>query len=334
MNIHMEEHVGRRKHWFALSTALYYGGKIACLSLFHDQETLNGFPYDQRSLYYALMQRKALLENLYRQEALSYDEWRLLYPESQLTDSRTFELGMIIALLHHLVLPPPINGWTTNSNPHNSGTSFSLLKLREYKDKLAKWENTVDISYEEFVTEWNTLCEILFGLGFNVSHLHPIWEAAQNDTFTFRREHRKEFHRAVKDAKIMFFRKTFHEIRVMYTRHLDNVVTIMSVVGFQRMEYLQNQALDLKDPLAELQQEFEHMSYNRYKTPLPFLHNAGILYNGIMENDRALDVEIEQHNRKVENEELKVKKKTKEDERNNERKRRSGSSMCKFYFMC
>lgn len=333
MNIYMDSHVSKRKHWFALSTALYYGGKISCLSIFHDQEALNGFPYDQRRLYHTLVQQRPLLESLYYQETISYDEWKVLYPDNQLTDSRNFELGMLIALLHHLVLPPPVNGWMNHPNPHDTGMSLSLLKLREYKDKLAKWENTSDISYEEFVAEWNTLCEILFGLGFNVSHLHPIWEAAQNDTFHFRREYKKEFHRALKDAKIMYFRKTLHELRIFYTRHLDNVVTIMSVVGYQQMEYLQNQALDLKDPLVELEREFDRLSHHRFKTPLNFLHSADVLYEQVVQNDLALDVEIEKHNRKTQKDEMKVRKKTNEDENNNNKRRNSvKASMCKFVF--
>lgn len=317
--IRMEKFVNSCKYWFSLVTALYYGGTIVCLSLFHD-ESASGLPRNRRQLYKALTRQKGFLHSLMKHGVLSLEEWDSIFTKEEETNSENFDLGLLMALLQALILPEPKNGWM-DPDPSDISYSAFLVKLRFLKDKLTMMKDPHDMSSSDFRYYWDELCEVLNALGFDVTKIYHLYRATKHETFHISSHHAYKFQHSLDTSKKIYIHKTLADLKSFYARHLSNVCTVLSVVKHSKIEKIEEECLKQKKPLAELENSLDHLRYSDYKHAQKFLTQCIKVHQAVKTNEDALDILIAKYNENVEKEEEKLRKRGNDDEDMKMRKR-------------
>ncbi|XP_063408745.1 uncharacterized protein LOC134692224 [Mytilus trossulus] len=107
------------------------------------------------------------LNDLRRKRVVNQAQWDLLFPCSGVTDSKTFDVTLMIALLRNLTtspLVPPINGYDKLPVSTETTPSSDLARIKHYRNFLAHLhDGKVDSSL--FTTAWNDISNAVFRLG-------------------------------------------------------------------------------------------------------------------------------------------------------------------------
>ncbi|XP_071146750.1 uncharacterized protein [Mytilus edulis] len=111
--------------------------------------------------------KKKKLNDLRVRRVINQAQWDLLFPSSGITDSKTFDVTLMISLLRNLTtlpLVPPINGYdylpvTTETTP-----ASDLARIKHYRNFLAHLhDGKVDGTL--FTTAWNDISNAVLRLG-------------------------------------------------------------------------------------------------------------------------------------------------------------------------
>lgn len=302
----MEKYLSRDRYWFSLTTALYYGGINACLQILHDPAVKNHLPSQPRELFLTLMKRKPFLYSLLKHGILHLDEWDLLFPESELTDSCKFDLGTILALLQAICLQAPKGGWI-NPDPDDHGISYFVVKLRHFKDKLGGYKQIELINQRTYAELWDELTEVLHNLNFRVANLDELHISNKDEIvkFKIKKQHRKLFHSAFTRAKMLYIWKKMNDTKEFYTKHLNNVSTVMSVVKYTKIESIFEEAMEIKKLVLHLEAIYDKEQHHDFKKFSKTISEIENVYNEIAKNDKILDSVIFSHNIEIDQEDSK-----------------------------
>ncbi|XP_052079002.1 uncharacterized protein LOC127717259 isoform X32 [Mytilus californianus] len=112
---------------------------------------------------------KATLNNLKRRKVINKKQWDLLFPTSGTTDSKTFDVTLMIALLRNLptsTLVPPVNGYDNLPVTTEAIPASDLARIKHYRNLLAHLHDS-KVDGTLFTTAWKDLSDAVLRLGGN-----------------------------------------------------------------------------------------------------------------------------------------------------------------------
>ena len=307
MAIEMEKWVNKNKFWFALVTALNYGGTNVCLSILHDDSISSSLPRDPKLLFRSLRKHKGFFYNMLKHGVISLNEYNLLFNSDEEVDSRQFDLGLIITLLQGLVLSEPNKGWL-HPDPEDTSVSAFIVQLRKFKDKINGMKVNAVMSENEFHDLWDELNEILHALFFDTALINEIYLTTTRDIFVFPPPFDQKFASAFNSCKHIYLLKVVTEVRELYDRHTENVTTVMTVVRNQKISKIYSDTLRLQKSIANMYRLYEDFMYFQTKDAAPMLTACEQLTLSIELNDESLDKVIAEYNSTLDAKEMLNKK--------------------------
>lgn len=142
-------------------------GRLGLLSVLHDPRISN-LPRDPSKLYLELAGNyKHILTDLRNSGILKKEQWELLFPNNQQTDSRKFDLALCKLLIMSCTkLPAPMNGWQKPLDVNDQSVAAFVVKMIELRSRIAYSEKK-GITENEYQNYWNDLEINLRGIGYN-----------------------------------------------------------------------------------------------------------------------------------------------------------------------
>ncbi|XP_076078825.1 E3 ubiquitin-protein ligase DZIP3-like [Mytilus galloprovincialis] len=110
---------------------------------------------------------KQKLNDLSRKRVIDKAQWDLLFPTSGITDSNTFDVTLMIALLRNLTtLTSPIQGYDKLPGAVETTPASDLARIKHYRNSLAHL-NDAKVDGTLFNTAWKDISDAVFRLGGN-----------------------------------------------------------------------------------------------------------------------------------------------------------------------
>ncbi|XP_057298864.1 uncharacterized protein LOC130629617 isoform X2 [Hydractinia symbiolongicarpus] len=158
---------------FWLKLCLYIENfiKPALLNVLHNvnnRGSYQGLPSDPNRLYNDLRNHLAKLTKLKDKKIINSDQWLLLFPGNQQTDSSKFDTTLIILLIINCTTFPPPNGGWKQKCPAATDTTIGafILHAREFRNLIIHYANPDTLEKSEFNNIWSQGDKILNGLGY------------------------------------------------------------------------------------------------------------------------------------------------------------------------
>ncbi|XP_076079493.1 uncharacterized protein LOC143049705 isoform X3 [Mytilus galloprovincialis] len=112
---------------------------------------------------------KQKLNDLSRKRVINNAQWDLMFPTSGITDSKTFDVTLMIALLRNLSnvpLTPPINGYDKLPVATETTAASDLARIKHYRNLLAHL-NDDKVDGALFTTAWKDISDAVLRIGGN-----------------------------------------------------------------------------------------------------------------------------------------------------------------------
>ncbi|CAC5415734.1 unnamed protein product [Mytilus coruscus] len=113
--------------------------------------------------------KKKKLNDLRGRRVINQAQWDILFPSSGITDSKTFDLTLMIALLRSLRTVPlvlPVNGYDNLPVTTETTPASDLARIKHYRNLLAHLhDGKVDCTL--FTTAWKDISDAVLRLGGN-----------------------------------------------------------------------------------------------------------------------------------------------------------------------
>ena len=134
-------------------------GKEYLLGVFHIQ-----FPTNQTDLYNELLKHQKTLKKL-RPNILKKDQWDLLYPASQQTDSSKFDITLTFLLIRQLYgYRAPSNGWDNEPAATDHSVIANCIRIKLFRNRL-NHALGLQVSNVEYKVLYQYICNALLDLG-------------------------------------------------------------------------------------------------------------------------------------------------------------------------
>ncbi|XP_057299033.1 uncharacterized protein LOC130629724 [Hydractinia symbiolongicarpus] len=158
---------------FWLKLCLYIENfiKPALLNVLHNvnnRGSYQGLPSDPNRLYNDLRNHLAKLTKLKDKKIIKSDQWLLLFPVNQQTDSSKFDTTLIVLLIKNCTtFPSPSEGWKQKL-PAATDTTIGafILRASEFRNFIIHYANPDTLEESEFNKIWSQGEKILNGLGY------------------------------------------------------------------------------------------------------------------------------------------------------------------------
>ena len=162
-----------------ISTEQEYGLRLQLLNEKTTQTLRNKFHQyfssDPKTLFKELSAHKAILKGCLRRKILYREQYALLLPSNGLSDSKTFDISLLIFLLRELcALQEPITGWDADPSPTDQTESANLVRVRKGRNKIQHRPLQWDVT--SFNSLWDEIGESLIGLGATKDELKELKE--------------------------------------------------------------------------------------------------------------------------------------------------------------
>eukprot|EP00111_Clytia_hemisphaerica_P007882 TCONS_00022889-protein len=165
------------ENWLRLATLLNEPLKESLLALLHNDYNHNyvGLPRNPAALNAELRKQQININQLAKKGVLKKDQVdTLLPPNSNQTDSQTFDITLIIVLIiNFTTLPPPKNGWNKKIAAGDSSHSAYVILARDWRNRLLH-ADAKSIDLNEFNLRWNEGEKIVIGLGFTTYNMNAL----------------------------------------------------------------------------------------------------------------------------------------------------------------
>ncbi|XP_057311689.1 uncharacterized protein LOC130649428 isoform X2 [Hydractinia symbiolongicarpus] len=134
----------------------------------HDPQ-YGDLPKDRSALYNALLNSKEKLT-----KCLKEDQLALVYPPSEETDSKDFDITLLAAILRNCCpkIKKPKGGWSIKTpKDDDHSVAADIIRLRELRNKV---KHCGSVSSQKFEDLWNKIQKVLVRLNFDVSKLNDL----------------------------------------------------------------------------------------------------------------------------------------------------------------
>ena len=158
-------------HWIRSGVALQRCVIPALLSVLHNTNndpSYTGLPQDETKLFQRLCLFKKR-EEKHLKKVVRSDQWTILCPASGKTDSKTFDVTLLVIVIRYETnLPAPKGGWgIKNPDANDFSKAAFCIAARELRNLIIHSSIKSLESVNEFDDVWCKLEEILNGLNFN-----------------------------------------------------------------------------------------------------------------------------------------------------------------------
>ncbi|XP_066920142.1 uncharacterized protein [Clytia hemisphaerica] len=166
------------ENWLRLATLLHEPLKGALLALLHnDYNDPNyvGLPRNSTALNIELRKQQSTINQLAKKGVLKKSQVdTLLPPNSNQTDSQTFDITLIIVLIiNFTTLPPPKKGWKKALDPTDVSPAAFVLLARDWRNRLLHADGK-SIDSVEFNLRWSEGENIVIGLGLTTYNFNAL----------------------------------------------------------------------------------------------------------------------------------------------------------------
>ena len=158
-------------HWIRSGVALQRCVIPALLSILHNSDndpSYTGLPEDETQLYQRLCLFKKREENNLKKVVRS-DQWAILCPASGKTDSKQFDVTLLVIVIRYETnLPAPKGGWRIKIPDANDFSKAAFcIAARELRNLIIHSSIKSLEPVKEFDAVWCKLEEVLNGLNFD-----------------------------------------------------------------------------------------------------------------------------------------------------------------------
>ncbi|XP_066915631.1 E3 ubiquitin-protein ligase DZIP3-like [Clytia hemisphaerica] len=165
------------ENWLRLATLLHEPLKEAVLAILHNDYNHNyvGLPRNPAALNAELRKEQININQLAKKGVLKKGQVdTLLPPNSNQTDSQTFDITLVIVLIiNFTTLPPPKNGWNKKIAAGDFSLSAFVILARDWRNRLLH-ADPKSIDLNEFNLRWNEGEKIVIGLGFTTYNMNAL----------------------------------------------------------------------------------------------------------------------------------------------------------------
>ena len=162
-------HIVKSEYWIRVNLAIEYCVKNVLISVLHNLDndaTYQGLPQDATLLYQRMLQCKQDVKHSLH-KVLSDDQWDILCPSNQETNSKDFDITLLVAVIRSVVGLKPKEGWNIKvleSNDTSIGAFVFSAKILRNEIKHGSVDNIQDLN--KFQHYWQRIRDILVGLHF------------------------------------------------------------------------------------------------------------------------------------------------------------------------
>ena len=129
------------ENWLQLATLFHDPIKEALLAILHNDDndpSYSGLPRSPVAINAFFKGNQNKIKNLSKKGVLKKDQVDLLLPKnSNQTDSKSFDVTLIIVIIiEFTTLPPPKNGWKKSPPSNDNSIAAFVLRAREWRNRL------------------------------------------------------------------------------------------------------------------------------------------------------------------------------------------------------
>ena len=220
-----------------------------------------GFSWDPDTLYNQLKERKYEKTLKYlKSKVLKSDSWKLILPDTHKTDSRQWDITLLITLLRHICgLKFPEHYWNRGPDDNDRSELSNIVRLQRYRNEFYAHRSSLSVPYPEFVELWEKIERVLLELGVPAAR---ISEAKHSSL----------------DKKIIAdLEKKFDRICKEFSERTE----ILEVAVHRRMTSLENEQemakKSMQDMSSQLEGITEEIKKQNLSEPLTADHLTGII---------------------------------------------------------
>ena len=173
MSTSTSEVVEKSDYWIRVNLALEFCVKEALIHVLHNLDndpSYSGLPRDPVQLF----QHMTRCRGNRNYKHLKADQWVLLCPASGQSESKEWDITLLVCVIRNETSLKPLGGWK-NPSP-NDNTKGGFLDRARHLRNLLKHGSFEKISTElQFDGHWNEIEKILIGLNYqNMTEFHEL----------------------------------------------------------------------------------------------------------------------------------------------------------------
>ena len=231
-------------HWIRSGVALQRCVIPALLSVLHNSNndpSYTGLPADETKLFQRLwLFKKREEKNLIK--VVRSDQWAVLCPASGKTDSKTFDVTLLVIVIRYETnLPAPKGGWgIKNPDANDFSKAAFCIAARELRNRIIHSSIKSLEPVKEFDDVWCKLEEVLNGLNFDDM---PSFQTLKHSTLDHTLLLQAVF--ALQDklsdmetAVISKDLKTAVQFETIKQQHQEEIQTLFDIIGTTSCEII------------------------------------------------------------------------------------------------
>ena len=178
-------HIVKNEYWIRVNLAIQICVKEALIHVLHNLGNVShytGLPQDPNLLYQLLLNCKQDQSHPLHKAKLSDEQWNILCPITQQTDSKVFDITLLVAVIRSVIGLKPKGGWNIKSiqpNDTSIGAFVFLAKMLRNEIKHGSADNIQ--SFQKFQHYWKRIRDVLVGLQFNDMGSFDVLETCSLD---------------------------------------------------------------------------------------------------------------------------------------------------------
>ena len=166
MSTSAKEVVEKSEYWIRVNLALEFCVKEALIHVLHNLDndpSYKGLPTDPKDLYQYMLKCKG--KPIYKR-ILKADQWALLCPSNGQTDSKEWDITLLIFVIRNETPLKPQEGWKDKPSPNDNTKGGCLDRARHLRNDLNHGSVEAICTEPQFDGYWDRIEKILVGLNY------------------------------------------------------------------------------------------------------------------------------------------------------------------------
>ena len=178
-------HIVKNEYWIRVNLAIEICVKEALIHILHNLGNVlhhQGLPQDPKLLYQLLLKCKQDPNHKLHKAKLSDEQWNILCPISQETDSNNFDITLLVAVIRSVIGLKPKGGWKLKTiQPNDTSIGAFVFLAKELRNEIIHGSVGNIQNLQRFQHYWQRIREVLVGLQFNDMKSFDVLETCSLD---------------------------------------------------------------------------------------------------------------------------------------------------------
>ena len=160
----------KNEYWMRLILAIETCVKEALKHVLHNLGNVShyqGLPQDPKLLYQILLKCRQDPNHPLHKARLSREQWAILCPISQQTDSKTFNITLLVAVIRSVIGLRPKGGWKIVLQPNDTSIGAFVFLARNLCNEIIHGSVNNIQNLQRFKHYWQRIKDVLVGLQYN-----------------------------------------------------------------------------------------------------------------------------------------------------------------------